>query len=164
MVKIETLIAEGKVVKIGELELARYTNFFENSYKENLEHSKAVMTAYPRWSIISGYYAMHDITKLLLAKNFMLKIELEAHATTIKVLAELIKNNELVKLIEKGYNEFIFLANDLASAKKERVKAQYYTGSKFMKGEYRKRASVFLNEVVTPFIDKIKALPGAEDD
>ena len=164
MVKIEILIAEGKVVKISELELSRYANFFENSYEENLEHSKAVVLTYPRWSIISGYYAMHDITKLLLAKNFSLKIELEVHATTIKVLAELIKNAELLRLIEAGYNEFISLANDLATAKKERVKAQYYTGTKFMKEEYGKRASEFMSEVVAPYVERIKLLLGGNDD
>ena len=164
MVKIDTLIAEGKVVKINELELPRYINFFENSYKENLEHSTAVMITYPRWSIISGYYAMHDLTKLLIAKDFLLKIELEVHATTIKVLAELIKNSELLRLMEVGYNEFIVLANDLATAKKERVKAQYYTGTKFMKEEYRKRASEFRSEVVAPYVEKIKLLLGDEND
>ncbi len=164
MVKIEILIKEGKVVKISELELPRYVNFFGSSYKENLEHSKAVISSYPRWSIISGYYAMHDITKLLIAKNFFLKIELEVHATTIKVLSELIKNAELQRLIETGYSEFIALANDLATAKTERVKAQYYTGTKFMKEEYEKRASEFASEVVVPYVEKITLLLGGEDD
>jgi len=40
MVKIETLANEGKVSKIRELELERYLNFFENSYKDNLSHCK----------------------------------------------------------------------------------------------------------------------------
>lgn len=164
MVKIDILIKEGKIVKINELELQRYINFFDNSYKENLEHSRAVMSAYPRWSIISGYYAMHDVTKLLLAKNFFLKIELEVHATTIKALSELVKNAELLSLIEKGYAEFITLANDLAAAKKERVKAQYYTGTKFMKEEYGKRAQEFLDSVVTAYVEKIKILLGESHD
>ena len=124
MVKIEILVSEGKVSKIKELELVRYINFFESSYMDNLEHSKSVKENFPRWSIISGYYAMHDITKLLLAKKFRLKIELEVHATTIKVLKELIQNNQLLELIERGYEEFLFLANDLAEGKKEGVKTQ----------------------------------------
>lgn len=164
MVKIDILIAEGKVAKITELELPRYVNFFENSYKENLEHSKAVMASFPRWSIISGYYSMHDVTKLLLAKNFFLKIEMEVHATTIKVLAEVIRNAELLRLIEAGYSEFISLANDLATAKKERVKAQYYTGTNFMKEEYVKRASELMSEVAIPYIEKIKLLMGGKND
>ena len=158
MVKIEILISEGKVSKIKELELARYINFFENSYKDNLEHSKFVKESFPRWSIISGYYAMHDITKLLLAKEFRLKIELEVHATTIKALKELIQNKQLLELIEKGYEEFLFLANDLAEGKKERVKTQYFTGTDYMKEEYRKKAGEFLKNIVEPYIEKVRKL------
>lgn len=158
MVKIETLIDEWKISRIKELEIERYVNFFLSSYKDNLEHCKAVIETFPRWSIISGYYAMHDITKLLLAKVFNLKIEFEVHATTIKALRELIKNKEILKLLENGYQEFIYLANDLAEAKKERVKSQYYTGTAFMKEEYKKRAQNFLKEVVKPFILKINKL------
>ncbi len=164
MVKIETLINEGKVSKIKELELERYLNFFENSYKDNLEHCKQNIENFPRWSIISGYYAMHDITKLLLAKKFRLKIETEVHATTIKVLRELIKNKEILNLIERGYREFINLANDLSEAKKERIKAQYYTGTIFMKEEFRKRSKEFLITVVEPSLEKINKLLGEKND
>ena len=143
---------------MSELELARYTNFFENSCKDNLEHSKSVKESFPRWSIISGYYAMHDITKLLLAKKFRLKIELEVHATTIKALKELIQNKLLLELIEKGYEEFLFLANDLAEGKKERVKTQYFTGTEYMKEEYRKKAGEFLRVIAEPYIEKIRRL------
>jgi hypothetical protein len=158
MVKIGILIREGKVSKINELEVDRYTNFFENSYKDNFEHSKSVLSSFPRWSIISGYYAMHDITKLFLVKEFRLKIELEVHATTIKVLRELTKKKWIVNMLEKGYKEFISLANDLAEAKKERVKAQYYTGTEFMKEHYRRRAKEFLHDVVKPYLEKMKKL------
>ena len=158
MVKIEVLIFEGKVSKIKELELLRYVSFFENSYKDNLEHSKSVKEVFPRWSIISGYYAMHDITKLLLAEKFRLKIELEVHSTTIKVLRELIHNKQILELIEKGYEEFLFLANDLAEAKKERVKTQYFTGTEYMREEYRKKADEFFKNVVEIYIEKIRRL------
>ncbi|MEW6063010.1 MAG: hypothetical protein AB1571_01400 [Nanoarchaeota archaeon] len=158
MVKIEILFKEGKISRINELELNRYINFFEKSYLDNLGHSKANITAFPRWSIISGYYAMHDITKLLLAKKFRIKIEFEVHATTIKVLDELIKNKEILKLIQEGYKEFISLANDLAEAKEDRVKVQYYTGTDFMKEEYIKRAKEFLNNIVLPYLEKMIGL------
>jgi len=164
MVRIETLMEEGKVSKINELETDRYVNFFENSHKDNLEHCKANLKSFPRWSIISGYYAMHDITKLFLAKRFRLKIELEVHATTIKVLRELIKNKEILALIERGYKEFISLANDLAEARKERTKAQYYTGTKFMKNLFQQRSEEFLKTVVEPYLYKIKNLLGEKND
>lgn len=158
MVKIDILLREGKISKISELELERYVNFFGSSYLDNLEHSRANLKTFPRWSIISGYYAMHDITKLLLSKKFRIKIELEVHATTIKVTDELIKNKEILSLIKQGYKEFISLANDLAEAKKERVNVQYYTGTKFMKEQYALRAEEFLNSTVLPYLEKIKRL------
>lgn len=158
MVKIEVLLDEGKLSKISELELSRYINFFENSYKDNLAHSEATIETFPRWSIISGYYAMHDITKLFLAKKFRIKVELEVHATTIKVLSELIKNKEILKLMKQGYNEFINLANDLSEAKTERTKTQYYTGTEFMKEQYKKRSYEFLKNTVLPYLKKIKEL------
>jgi len=164
MVKIEILIDEGKVSKIRELELERYINFFENSYKDNLEHCKQTVESFPRWSIISGYYAMHDITKLFLAKKFRLKIEKEVHATTIKVLKELIKNRKILNLIERGYREFINLANDLSEAKKERIKAQYYTGTEFIKEQFRKKSIEFLRDVVNPYIEKINKLLSEKND
>ncbi len=158
MVKIEVLLNEGKVSRINELELNRYVNFFEHSYIDNLEHSKDNIDKFPRWSIISGYYAMHDITKLLLAKKFRLKIEFEVHATTIKVLRELIGNKEILSLIEIGYKEFLHLAQDLNEAKKERIKAQYYTGTEFMREEYKKRSKEFYDDIVLKYLEKIKEL------
>lgn len=158
MVQINTLFEEGKISKISELETERYINFFENSYKDNLKHSEKNIKEFPRWSIISGYYAMHDITKLFLAKKFRIKIDFEIHATTIKVLNELIKNKEIISLIEKGYKEFLNLANDLEEAKKQRVKVQYYTGTKFLKEEYEKRAIEFHTKVVLVYLEKIKEL------
>ena len=144
MVQIEVLLQEGKVSKINELELERYLNFFNHSSENNHLHSLAVVDTFPRWSIISGYYAMHDRTKLFLAKTFRLKIELEVHSTTIKVLREVLHDKEVIRLMETGYGEFISMANDLAEAKKERVKSQYYTGSSYMEQEYKKRAEIFL--------------------
>ncbi len=158
MVKIEILMQEGKVRRIAELELDRYLNFFVHSSEDNLQHSKAVIDTFPRWSIISGYYAMHDRAKLFLAKKFRLQMELEVHATTIKVLREVLLNKELLNLLERGYAEFISLANDLAQAKEERVKSQYYTGTTYMEEEYRKKAKSFLQEVVEPFLSKMEEL------
>ena len=158
MVKIEILLKEGKVSRILELELARYTGFFEQSSRDNRGHAAAVQQSFPRWSIISGYYAMHDITKLLLAKKFRLKVEQEVHATTIKVLRELLGNRRLLALIERGYQEFLFLANDLEEAKKERVRTQYYTGTTYMKEAYAERARIFFRDVVEPYLEKMQRL------
>lgn len=158
MVKIERLFKEGKISRIKETELARYVDFFENTYKENLEHGKKNVEEFPRWAIISGYYAMHDITKLFLAKKFMIKIDYEVHATAIKVLKELVRDKDILELLKVGYNEFISMANDLAEARKERTKVQYYTGTAFMKEHYKKKVKDFLADVVLPYIERIKSL------
>ena len=158
MVKIEVLLRKGIVGRIGETELERYISFFRESCEDNARHAEANMASYPRWSIISGYYAMHDATKLFLSKSFRIKIDFEVHSTTIKVLKELIDNKEILNLIERGYKEFLSLANDLAEAKKNRVKMQYYTGTKFMKEEYSKKAEEFHNAIVLVYLEKIRRL------
>jgi len=157
MVKIDTLFKSEKISRINELELERYLNFFENFYIENLEHCKKNLTEFPRWSIISGYYLMHDVTKFLIAKKFNIKIDFKVHLTTIQLLSELIKNKELIISLKRGYKEFLTLANELDEAKKERTKAQYYTGTVFMKEEYKKRAIEFLKNI-EDYINKIKEL------
>jgi len=164
MVKIDTLLSEGKISYIKEEELERYINFFENSFKDNLGHSKFNSETFPRWSIISGYYAMHDLTKMLLAKKFRIKVDFEVHATTIKLLRELIKNRELDILLTKAYKEFLSLANDLEEAKKERTKTQYYTGSRFLKEIYMKKAKDFSEKIVLGYISKINRLFGENGD
>lgn len=158
MRKIDNLFKTGKISRIVETEKLRYLDFFSNSYKENLEHSQFVINHFPRWSIISSYYAMHDITKLFLADKFNIKIEFNVHQTTIDVMHELVKDKEVLKMINLGYIEFIKLLNDLANAKDKRTKAQYYTGTKFMKEKYNKEAKDFINNIAIPYINKIKVL------
>ena len=153
---IDRYVKNNTISKIIETELVRYTSFFEESYKENLEHAQFVKNNFPRWSIISGYYAMHDVTKLFLAKEFKIKIDLKVHKTAIQLLQEITSDKELLKLLQTGYEEFIKLANDLAEGKEERMKAQYYTGTAFMKDKYKEEANSFLIKTVMPYIEKIK--------
>jgi len=158
MKKIDYLFKTGRISKIEKTEKERYLNFFSNSYKENLEHCKFVLESFPRWSIISGYYAMHDITKLFLADKFSIKIEFKVHETTLPVLKELIKDQQIVDMLNLGYNELIKLLNDLAIAKKQRTKVQYYTGTQFMQERYKQEANNFLENTVLTFITKIRKL------
>ncbi|RLG16155.1 hypothetical protein DRN69_01580 [Candidatus Pacearchaeota archaeon] len=74
------------------------------------------------------------------------------------------KNRKILNLIERGYREFINLANDLSEAKKERIKAQYYTGTKFLKEQFRKKSIEFLRDVVNPYIEKINKLLSEKND
>ena len=150
--KIERFFNKKLISKIIESELQRYVSFFENTYKENLENSKFNLEKFPRWSVISGYYTMHDITKLFLAKKFNIKIDFNVHKTTLALLREIIKDKELLNLLKIGYKEFIQMANDLSKARKDRTRAQYYTGSDFIK----EKGTYFLNSIVIPYLNKIE--------
>lgn len=155
---IDTLIGNERIKKIPDLEIERYVNFFESSYKDNFEHSKKNISEFPRWSIISGYYAMHDITKLFLAKKFNVKVDSKVHKTVIIVMEELTKEEGVLELLKIGYEEFKKMASDLFEAKEERKKIQYYTGTEFMKKEYQKRALEFYNDIVLLYLNKINRM------
>ena len=158
MVKISTLFKKKRISRVGDLEINRYTDFLEHSYKNNLEHSKKNIRDFPRWSIISGYYAMHDIAKLFLAKKFRIKIDFNVHLITIQLLKEITKDRELVRYLEGGYKKFLSLASDLEEAKKERIKVQYYTGTPFLKKEYIKNANDFYENLALVYINKMVSL------
>ncbi len=161
MVKLEDLICSRKVSRINELELERYINFYRESYIENLKHMRAVVGEFPRWAIISGYFAMHDIAKLLIAKKLWLKVDREVHKTTIEVLEHLLRHRKLARMLENGYEKFIELADMLNEARRERIRAQYYTGSKFLKEYWSKKALEFSKEV-EHFVKLVRELMGDE--
>lgn len=159
-VVIEKLFETEKISWIPETELERYLGFFESSYRDNLDHCEYVIDNYPRWSIISGYYAMHDITKLYIVKDYRIKIEEDVHRTAISVLNEILKDDDIIALFESGYEEYRNMAGELDSAKRERAKAQYYTGTPFSSAEFKRKSRKFHDEKVLPYIEKINVLIG----
>jgi len=162
--KIKRYLKSGKISKLNEIEKLTYLNFLSVTYKENLNHSKYCLKKFSRWAIISGYYAMHDISKLFLADKFDLKINFNVHKITIEVFEELIEDKSIINLLNKGYDELREMMNDLVDAKEKRINAQYYTGTKFMKDKYRKEAKDFLFKIVYPFIEKIRGLSNDKFD
>ncbi len=68
--------------------------------------------------MISGYCAMHDLAKLFLADKFNLKIDFNVHETTIIVLKELARQEEVAEMLDLGYKEFTELLDDLSVARK----------------------------------------------
>ncbi len=153
--KLERLFAEGLIRRLRPTEKERYVNFFTTSSKENLEHAESVKKRFPRWSIISAYYAMHDAAKLLLAEEYNLHISYKVHTTTIATLKAL-SEKEFATNLEEARKEFILFANDLAEAKRERVKAQYYTGTPFMKEQFRKKAEELIQKAKR-FLERVSA-------
>ena len=98
------------------------------------------------------------ITKLLLAKNFRIKVEFNVHKTTLEIMEEISKDEKILTLLKTGYKEFTNVLNDLTQAKKERTKAQYYTGTKLAKQRYTEKAPQFINKIVIPYLNKINLM------
>lgn len=118
---------------MSDIEKQEYIEFHSRLYKEDIE--EALTTKNSRWKVIAGYYAMHNITKLLLAKLANIKIKPpEVHKKTIEAFS-LLKISENKKLFEmmKGATEFVekfgyvsdeLLLGLLYEAKEERTKSQ----------------------------------------
>lgn len=155
---IDDFITSGKISRINEFEKARYFGFYTVSYKDDLEHCRSVVETFPRWSIISGYYAMHDATKLFIARAYGFKIEEDVHNTTIRLLTEILRDESLISLFESGYSEYRKMASELYSAREERRRAQYYTGTSFADDYFRRRARKFHDDIVEPYLDKLTVL------
>jgi len=153
-------------------EKENYLEFHKLSYKDDLKHAEKNVLEFPRWSVISGYYAMHDLTKLFLANKFSIKITSpEIHAKTIRAIEFYIKDDnlkkEILELLDKA-KEIFFNAERLKEkiiplllkkGKQERAKSQYYaedyTNEKKVNSQ---KAVYFLDEIVKPYIKIVEGL------
>ncbi|OGM03143.1 hypothetical protein A3K72_00420 [Candidatus Woesearchaeota archaeon RBG_13_36_6] len=153
---------QGTVRDLTPQEKGYYQTFLETTYKDNLKASDFLLVKFPRWSIISGYYTMHDISKLYLAKQFNLKFsQPEVHGAVIQTLRELVKRKDILELIEEAneeYENIISLHLSLKQGKEEREKTQYYT-SETIKAEVNlQKGSYFLERLVKPYIKLVEKL------
>src|SRR3989339_1878393 len=83
-------------VELPQTERTNYLEFHKFSYLEDIQHAEANMLNYPRWSIISGYYAMHDLTKYFLALHYNVKITSpDIHYKAILILENKVKDQLL---------------------------------------------------------------------
>ncbi|MFH1212250.1 MAG: hypothetical protein V1659_04985 [Candidatus Woesearchaeota archaeon] len=143
-----------------------YTEFHNTAFEEDMRHAEKNILDFPRWSIISGYYSMHNLTKFFLAQEFNIKISSpEIHSKTIFALEYFIRDEKLkIRLIEllKEAKNIYYSAERLKEktlpvllkrGKQERGKAQYYSEdySKQEKTSPRK-ASYFLENIVKPYV------------
>lgn len=159
-------------VLLSPLERENYLSFHENAYIDDLKHSEEVALKFPRWSIISGYYAMHDITKLFLAKGFAIKISSpNIHEKTISALREKIQDSsikeKLLNLLKEAKEAYFnverlkekVLPELLRQGKQQRGKSQYYTESYTnSKQADSRKATYFLDTFVKPYIKIIEGL------
>ncbi len=153
-------------------ERENYLQFHQDAYKEDLRHAEAVLLKFPRWSIISGYYAMHDQTKYFLALKFNIKLSSpEIHHKAIEALEHFINDQEfkekLVSLLKEAKNVYFDLERLrekvipllLKQAKKERSKSQYYTEDYTKERKVNpQRAIYFLDNFVKPYTKLMEGL------
>ena len=159
----EDYVELGSIKDLEPSDKPFYIDFLQKSYKEDLENSRDVISSSPKWSIISGYYAMHNVTKYYLALKFNKKIGLpDVHEATINATKELIKNKEIKELIDIAlfeYEEIIPVHYSLIGAKKERKNLQYYTDySRKNKELTKEKADYFLNKITEKYIELIELL------
>ncbi|MBU0535803.1 MAG: hypothetical protein KKE20_02475 [Nanoarchaeota archaeon] len=152
---------------LGEKEREEWIYFHENAYREDLKLAEKLVIESPRWSIVTGYYAMHDLTKLYLGKIKGWKIAGEfIHSKAIESLSEALKEEpkkemilNLIKEAEKEIDEALRIHETtvvrlLRAGKSERGKAQYYSDKKedMFNINFSKKASYFIEKIVKPYI------------
>lgn len=159
---------------LQELELNEresWINFHRLVYKEDLEHANANLLKFPRWSIISAYYAMHDIAKLYIGKIHNRRVTGERiHKKVIEALKFLVKNQEqrekIIKLLQDAEITFfdsLRLKEDvlplmLRKGRQERGKAQYYSSDPKLSEINSQKAAYFIDNIVKPFIQIMEAM------
>lgn len=149
---------------LPEVEKESWVKFHGNVYKDDLKHAEKDLVEFPRWSIISGYYAMHDITKLYLGKIHNIKITGEnVHSKTLKALNEFIhgkrEKERAIELLKKAEINFFNITRlqekiiplMLRKGKTERGKTQYY--SKDFSDITSQRSVYFFDNIVKPYIE-----------
>lgn len=160
--KIDEYKTIGTIRDLAPNEKESYIAFLSATCKDNIEASEFNLLKYPRWSIIAGYYAMHDISKLILAKKFGLKLTMpNVHAGVIQALRELIKRDDILKYMEKAerqYSDIISLHFALQLGKDEREKSQYYTSESINPKASIEKASYFFENLVKPYIKLIETM------
>lgn len=153
-------------------ERENYLQFHKDAYKEDLSHAEDTLLKFPRWSIISGYYAMHDLTKYFLALKLNIKVSSpEIHSKTIEALEYFIKDKELkeqlIALLKEAKNAYFDVERLrekvvpllLKQAKKERGKSQYYTEDYTQERKVNaQRAAYFLDNFVKPYVELMEKL------
>lgn len=160
--KLSEFLSDGIITKLVETEKKDYISFFSTTYKDNLKAAYDNLEKHPRWAIVAGYYAMHDLAKLFLAKKFGLKINKRVHTAVIIALKELLKEKEsserVITFLEKAEEIFnTSIVRYLEKGKREREKVQYYTG-KFDFNLLKTNASYFLHNIAEPFIKIMEGL------
>lgn len=160
-----------KEVKLTTEETIRWIKFHEDVYKEDRKMANKVLIDSPRWSVIMAYYAMHNVSKLYLAKLHNIKISgQEVHAQTLFFISKYVKQEakKIIPLLEQAKEEFDAITSSsiwiipqlLSKGRDERTKTQYYDTTKAEKSkmELMKAAQYFIDNFMNPYIKIIEGL------
>ncbi len=160
---------------LPEVEKDFWIRFHENAYKDDLKHAKKDMIEFPRWSIISGYYAMHDITKLYLGIIHNIKITGEnIHSRTLEALGRFIQDKKekerIIELLKKAEISFFNVTRlqektislMLRKGRTERGKTQYY--SRDFQEINSQKSVYFLDNIVRPYISTMEEMLSADHE
>lgn len=153
-------------------EKENYIIFHRIASEDDLRHAEKNALEFPRWSIISGYYCMHDLTKLFLAEKFNIKISSpEIHAKTITALEHFIKDSQmkeqLIRLLKEAKNTYYnaerlkekTLLLLLKRGKQERGRAQYYSEDYTQTTSTNsQKAAYFLDTIVKPYTQLVQEM------
>ncbi len=165
----EGYIKAGIIKPLSTIEKRKYEKYHLENYQEDQKVCLKLTNESPKWSIISGYYSMHNITKLFLAK-FNIKIGHEsAHTATLFALKKVIQDEkvkakaiDLLKKAEQTYeilNSYLkekILANMLSASMGKRSEAQYY--SEEGKQIQLLNALSFQEDIIKPYIEIMEKL------
>lgn len=153
-------------------EKENYLAFHRTAFEEDLKHAEKNILDFPRWSIISGYYCMHNLTKLFIAERFNTKISSpEIHTKAIEALEHFIRDDGLkatLLVLLKEAKDIYYSAERLKEktlpvllkrGKQERGKAQYYSEDYTEKSKVNsQKAAYFLDKIVNPYVGLVKGL------
>ncbi len=150
-------------------ESGRWMRYHESAYKEDRDMAGEVSS--PRWAVIMAYYAMHNISKLYLAKVHNLRVAgSEVHAQTIHFMAKYATSDEkrLLPLLKKAKEEYEAITSAsvwimprlLAKGRDERAKTQYYESAMAQKSrqELMRRAQYFIANFMKPYLEILEGL------
>lgn len=161
---------EGVITSIEKSEKVRYVEFHKNAYMDDLKVADKIFTTSPRWTIVAGYYAMHDVTKLYLAKQHDIKIKGRGvHLAAIIALRNVLSDRNvkekaitLLTQAQEVYDMFStpvkekIIPNLLSKGKEEREKSQYYSEDCERLALTKSRG--FLQNIVRPFIELMEKM------
>jgi len=172
--EFDEFVREGTIKQLSAAEKKDYISFHSNAYKEDIKVAEKLSLISPRWTIVAGYYAMHDITKLYLAEQHNLKLSQRGvHAAAIVALRKVLEDKKVkaiaIKLLEKAENIYEIYGSRaqaipviLSRSKREREKAQYYSAT--ATAVELKKAMDFLEKIVRPYLDLFeKLIEGGKD-